>query len=87
MKLVECVPNFSEGRSERVLDALGATLGSHARLLKRCQIVQCLRILRLLGSRGICVCQFWPLKEELNCELGVVYLELYALNQNTSILI
>ncbi|MGZ5323853.1 MAG: glutamate formimidoyltransferase [Solirubrobacterales bacterium] len=27
------VPNFSEGRSERVIDALGATLGSHARLL------------------------------------------------------
>lgn len=27
------VPNFSEGRSERVIDALGATLASHARLL------------------------------------------------------
>ena len=27
------VPNFSEGRSERVVDALGATLASHARLL------------------------------------------------------
>ena len=27
------VPNFSEGRSERVVDALGATLGSHARLI------------------------------------------------------
>ena len=27
------VPNFSEGRSERVIDALGATLGSHAQLL------------------------------------------------------
>jgi glutamate formiminotransferase len=27
------VPNFSEGRNERVIDALGATLGSHARVL------------------------------------------------------
>ena len=27
------VPNFSEGRSERVIDALGRTLGAHARLL------------------------------------------------------
>jgi glutamate formiminotransferase / 5-formyltetrahydrofolate cyclo-ligase len=27
------VPNFSEGRSERVIDALGATLGAHARVL------------------------------------------------------
>jgi glutamate formiminotransferase len=27
------VPNFSEGRSERVVGALGATLGGHARLL------------------------------------------------------
>ena len=27
------VPNFSEGRSERVVDALGATLGGHARVL------------------------------------------------------
>jgi glutamate formiminotransferase / 5-formyltetrahydrofolate cyclo-ligase len=27
------VPNFSEGRSERVIDALGATLGGHARVL------------------------------------------------------
>jgi glutamate formiminotransferase len=26
-------PNFSEGRSERVIDALGATLGAHARIL------------------------------------------------------
>jgi glutamate formiminotransferase/glutamate formiminotransferase/formiminotetrahydrofolate cyclodeaminase len=29
------VPNFSEGRSERVIDALEATLGSHARVLNR----------------------------------------------------
>lgn len=29
------VPNFSEGRSERVVGALGATLGSYARLLNR----------------------------------------------------
>lgn len=29
------VPNFSEGRSERVIDALGATLGAHARILNR----------------------------------------------------
>lgn len=28
-----CVPNFSEGRSERVVDALAATLGANARLL------------------------------------------------------
>ncbi len=28
-----CVPNFSEGRSERIVDVLGITLGSHARLL------------------------------------------------------
>jgi glutamate formiminotransferase / 5-formyltetrahydrofolate cyclo-ligase len=27
------VPNFSEGRSERVIDALSATLGAHARIL------------------------------------------------------
>jgi glutamate formiminotransferase len=27
------VPNFSEGRSERIIDALGATLGGHARVL------------------------------------------------------
>jgi glutamate formiminotransferase / 5-formyltetrahydrofolate cyclo-ligase len=27
------VPNFSEGRNERVIDALEATLGSHARIL------------------------------------------------------
>ena len=26
-------PNFSEGRSERIVDAIGLTLGSHARLL------------------------------------------------------
>jgi glutamate formiminotransferase / 5-formyltetrahydrofolate cyclo-ligase len=29
------VPNFSEGRSERVIDALEATLGAHARVLNR----------------------------------------------------
>jgi glutamate formiminotransferase / 5-formyltetrahydrofolate cyclo-ligase len=29
------VPNFSEGRSERVCDALEATLGAHARILNR----------------------------------------------------
>src|SRR5512133_1115196 len=29
------VPNFSEGRSERVIGALEATLGSHARVLNR----------------------------------------------------
>ena len=29
------VPNFSEGRSERVIDALEATLGCHARVLNR----------------------------------------------------
>jgi glutamate formiminotransferase len=29
------VPNFSEGRSERVIDALESTLGSHARVLNR----------------------------------------------------
>jgi glutamate formiminotransferase / 5-formyltetrahydrofolate cyclo-ligase len=29
------VPNFSEGRSERVIDALEATLGGHARVLNR----------------------------------------------------
>jgi glutamate formiminotransferase len=28
-----CVPNFSEGRNERVIDALGATLRSHANVL------------------------------------------------------
>lgn len=27
------VPNFSEGRNERVVDSIGATLGSHGRLL------------------------------------------------------
>jgi glutamate formiminotransferase/glutamate formiminotransferase/formiminotetrahydrofolate cyclodeaminase len=29
------VPNFSEGRNERVIDALEATLGAHARVLNR----------------------------------------------------
>jgi glutamate formiminotransferase / 5-formyltetrahydrofolate cyclo-ligase len=29
------VPNFSEGRNERVIDALEATLGGHARVLNR----------------------------------------------------
>lgn len=29
------VPNFSEGRNERVIDSLEATLGAHARLLNR----------------------------------------------------
>jgi glutamate formiminotransferase/glutamate formiminotransferase/formiminotetrahydrofolate cyclodeaminase len=33
MRSLLFIPNFSEGRSERVVDALAATLGSHARLI------------------------------------------------------